>query len=110
MNPWRWVDPRIRSVRLDGVRRYLDRKGWRPQPNPNPSFLRYEPPAAQNGRLPPFCVIPSSESFSDFAQSIVYFITTLSEVEDRHPVEVLDEILQAQGDEHATSAPPAVAR
>jgi hypothetical protein len=96
MNPWRWVDPRIRSVRLDGVRRYLESNGWTFAPGPDPAMLRFQAPAGSNGSEPLVCVLPASERVADFVQSVTYFITTISELQERHPVAVLNDILLCQ--------------
>jgi hypothetical protein len=93
MNPWRWVDPRVDTVRLADLQAYLHHKGWTHKPNPNPNYLRYEEPRVGRGR--PFSYfILSSDQFSDFSSSVVYMITTFSEMEDRHPLEVLNDILR----------------
>jgi len=93
MNPWRWVDPRVDTVRLADLQAYFHHKGWTLKPNPNANLLRYEEPRV--GRTRPFSyVIPSSDHFSDFHSSVVYMITSFSEMENRHPVELLDEILR----------------
>jgi hypothetical protein len=105
MNPWRWVDPRIRSVRLDSVRRYLESRGWELKPGPNPAMLCFEAPGGDNGKESPVCVLPASERVSDFVQSLTYFITTISEVEERHPVAVLEDILQFQSTSAVPTAP-----
>ena len=104
MNPWRWVDPRVRSVRLAGVRAYLLGRSWSLKPIANPKLLRFERPAAENGK-PVFFMVPASDQFSDLVQSITYLITTLSEFEDRHPVEILNDILQHQGREDTEGTP-----
>jgi hypothetical protein len=96
MNPWRWVDPRVSSIRLAGVRAYLERRGFVEQPEANPSFTRFEAPPGPNGELPPFFVLPTSERFGDYVQSLTYFLTTLSEVEDRHPDAIVEELLREQ--------------
>src|SRR5260370_1181228 len=96
MNPWRWVDPRVNSVRLDGIRAYLERRGYVQRSEANPHFLRFEAPARGNGDPAWSFVLPASEQFADYAQSITYFLTTLSELEDRHPVAILDDLLQGQ--------------
>jgi hypothetical protein len=38
-------------------------------------------------------VVPASEQFADYRQRVTELITTLSEIEGRHPVAVLDDIL-----------------
>ena len=93
MNAWRWVDPRTNKVRLADLQAYFHRKGWTLKPNPNPHLLRYEEPRV--GRRRPFSyVIPSSDQFIDFHGSVVDMITTFSEMEDRHPIDLLDDILR----------------
>jgi hypothetical protein len=93
MNPWRWVDPRVEQVRLANVRSYLLHRGWLLKASPNPTLLRFEEPPGR-GDPPLFQMVPSSEQRQDFRQRMVELITTLSEIEDRHPVEVLDDILR----------------
>jgi hypothetical protein len=93
MNPWRWVDPRVRSVRLEGVRRYLLGRGWSER-TVGPSIVFTTD--ASNGEGAPSCVLPASEKAPDFVLSLTYLLTTLSELEDRHPVAILDEVLQNQ--------------
>jgi hypothetical protein len=102
MNPWRWVDPRIQNVRVANVESYFLHRGWSRQANPNPNLLRFERLARGNGP-PLFQMVPSSEEFADFRQRIAELITTLSELEDRHPVAVLEDILREQpaGDDNA---------
>jgi hypothetical protein len=92
MNPWRWVDPRVRSVRVADVQAYLLGRGWKRKPSPNPKTLIFEEPPIDGGK-PFYQVIPASEDFSDYLRHITELITTLSEIEDRHPVELLNDIL-----------------
>ena len=56
-------------------------------------------------------MVPASEEFADYRMRIAELITTLSEWEDRHPVEILNDILrcgsksvQGNGDEHPDDA------
>lgn len=93
MNPWRWVDPRVQAVRLADLCAYFLHKGWKLKPNPNKNLLRFEEPTVGRGR-PFYQMIPSSDQFSDFRRDVTDLITTLSELEDRHPVEVLNDILR----------------
>jgi hypothetical protein len=95
MNPWRWVDSRIQNVRVANVQSYLLRRGWKLEPNSNSNLLRFERLARGNGP-PLFQMVPSSEEFADFRQRVAELITTLSELEDRHPVAVLEDILREQ--------------
>jgi len=95
MNPWRWVDPRIAQVRPAGVKAYLLSHGWTQTQNSNSQWLSFELPA-RKGEAPLSQVIPASDRAADFTQSMIYFLTTLSEIEDRHPVEVLNDLLRHQ--------------
>jgi len=93
MNPWRWVDPRVQSVRVSDLGAYLRHKGWRLKPNPNPNLLRFEETTVRKGR-PFYQMIPASEESDDYRQRVSELITTLSELEDRHPIAVLNDILR----------------
>jgi hypothetical protein len=93
MNPWRWVDPRVDQVRLAQAHGYLLHRGWVLKASPNPTLLRFEEPPGRSDP-PLFQMVPSSEQRQDFRQRMVELITTLSEIEDRHPVEILDEMLR----------------
>src|SRR6266545_7820632 len=84
MNPWRWVDPRLSSVRVENVQTYLLSKGWKKRPSPNPNTLIFEK-LSKGGKQAFLQAMPSSEEFSDFSRHIAETITTLSEIEDRHP-------------------------
>jgi hypothetical protein len=95
MNPWRWVDPRVSSIRLGAIRAYLEMHGYSQKPSANPTLLRFEADARQNG-TGHFFVLPASESAADYVQAITYLLTTLSELEDRHPVAIVEEILRRQ--------------
>jgi hypothetical protein len=94
VNPWRWVDPRVRLVRLADLQAYFVRKGWTLKPNPNPNLLRFEEKKVGK-RRPLFQMIPASDESDDFRQRVMELLTTLSELEDRHPVEVLNDVLRA---------------
>ncbi len=95
MNPWRWVDPRIEKVQLSQVQRYFFNRGWIRVANPNPNLVRFE--ETKNGKGPPLIqMVPASEQAADYRQRIMELITTLSELENRHPVEVLNEILEQE--------------
>ena len=93
MNPWRWVDPRVQRVRVADLQAYFLGRGWTLRPNPNPNLLRFEEP--QETTDPLFQMVPASEEFADFHQRITELITTLSELENRHPVQVLEDMLAA---------------
>ena len=91
------------------MKAYLLGREWAVKPSANANYLRFEGPSQGKGE-PLFQLVPASDHFSDFAHSMACLITTLSEFEDRHPIAVLDDILQAQQDEagngEATVAKP----
>ncbi len=98
MNPWRWVDPRVSSVRLADVHAYFLRRGWKVRPCKIPNTVIYEEPPLDGGK-PFFQYFPSSDKFSDFTRHVTELITTLSEIEERHPVQVLEDMLRARAGE-----------
>ena len=91
----RWVDPRIRSVRVADVRSYLSRRGWKPKPYPRPELLVFEGPRADNGE-PIVQVLPSEERFADYQQRLVELVTALAVIEDRPAADVLGDILRQE--------------
>jgi hypothetical protein len=103
---WRWVDPRVEKVRLADLRAYLLAQGWKLKPFPRPQVLLFEEPVAR-GKEPVVQLLPASEQARDFHRSVIDTITSLSAVENRHPVEILDEILRTAGDgqEPASNGP-----
>jgi hypothetical protein len=92
MNPWRWVDPRVEAVRVADLESYFLRRGWKARPEPGRNLLRFEK-AGKAGGPSLFQVFPSSEGFTDYRQRVTELLTTLSELEGRHPVEVLEDVL-----------------
>ena len=61
------------------------------RPNPNPNLVRFEEPT--QGSAPLFQMVPAAEHAADYRQRIVELITTLTELESRHPTEVLNDML-----------------
>ncbi len=92
MNPWRWVDPRIKLVRLAALQAYLLSRGWRLRTYPNASLLRFEKVPREN-EPPLIQMVPASGQAADYLQRVAECITVLSELEDRPPVAVLEDIL-----------------
>ncbi len=92
MNASAWVDPRIRSVRVAGVRSYLLGRGWKLQAYPGPELLVFEGPVDDDGE-PIIQVIPSSEDMRDFSLRVDELIGALSIFEDRPAGQILTDIL-----------------
>lgn len=84
MDPWRWVDPRVREVKLADLFAYLERRGFVRKPGPNPHLVRFERPT---------CDLPTADDAPDRVTAITHFLTLLSEADGRHPVALLEEIL-----------------
>ena len=97
----RWVDPRVSQVRLKDLKNYLSTHGWKLKPFSRPQVLRFEEPTT-GGEEPVVQLVPSSEKHPDFRRGVIDTITSLSECEDRHPVEVLNDILR-QDDQRAAT-------
>jgi len=95
---WRWVDPRVEQVRLADLRAYLLGRGWKPKEYPQPEVIVFQQ-SAPEGREPVVQVLPASEKTRDFRRSVIEAITSLSALENRHPVEILNEILGPAGDD-----------
>jgi hypothetical protein len=107
MNPWRWVDPRVSTVRVVDLKAYFTQHGWRLCAGGHPSLLRFEAPATSGPGL--FQMVPGSEQVADYQQRVTELLTTLSEIEDRPPVAILEEILRSeapQSEDNGTVRPP----
>src|SRR5207302_920942 len=92
MNMERRVDPRVQSVSVAGLRAYLEARGWSMKPFPRPHVLLFEGPSDDDGQ-PLQEWVPVSEQLHDYRDAVVKIITNLSVIEDRHPVDVLEDIL-----------------
>jgi hypothetical protein len=102
----RWIDPRIRSVRVADVQAYLLGHGWRLRPYPRPELLVFEGPPADNGE-PIVQVLPSSEELADFRQRVLELIAALAVIEDRPAADVLTDVLPHSGEGLSANGPGA---
>lgn len=89
-----WVDPRVGSVTVAGIRSYLLTRGWRPAAYPGPELLVFEGPPDDDGK-PIIQVVPSSERMSDFRMRVEELIGALGVIEDRPARDVLEDVLAA---------------
>jgi hypothetical protein len=94
MNSSAWIDPRIRSVRVEGIRTYLLQRNWQLQPYPGPELLVFGGFNDDDGQ-PVIQVVPSAEHRSDFQMRVEELIAALSVMEDRPATEILNDILSA---------------
>jgi hypothetical protein len=85
----------VAQVKAASLHAYLRSRGWRPRSSPRPQLLAFEEPPRRGGK-PVVQTVPASEEGSDYVDGVVRAITTLAVLEDRHPVDVLDDILQRQ--------------
>ena len=90
MNPWRWVDPRVREIGPEMIREYLQDRGWQEHEGSPTKLFRFHATDGMELLLHP------SEDPQEWTMNLVYFLTTLSEWENRHPVEIVDEILSSR--------------
>jgi hypothetical protein len=75
------------------MRAYLLGHGWTLKSFARPQVLLFEGPSDDEGE-PIVQWVPASEDLQDYERGVVDVITNLSVLEDRHPVEVLNDILQ----------------
>lgn len=93
----RWLDPRLRRVRVADIQTYLLRKGWKPVPPDRPYVLVFqEPTVSEQGPLYQF--VPETEQRRDYVARIYELIAALSEIEDRYAGDVLTDILHQSPD------------
>jgi hypothetical protein len=111
MNWYRWIDPRVASVRADAVRAYMRSQGWTedPDPRPEPRLLVFRAPYLDDDGRAVLQILPSTERASDYRKRVEELLTTLSVLEDRHPVEVLNDVLRLQAALGGANGPAAPA-
>ena len=92
MNPWRWVDSRVGELRVVQARRYLQDRGWLVREQTDAGFI-FPEKCLEPDEEPIRQRIPANETAQDYVQTLAYFMTELSELEDRHPRAILEEML-----------------
>jgi hypothetical protein len=91
----RWIDPRVRALRLEDVIAYLERRGWKELPPDRKGFRAFQEPTGEVVDGHPVCqLVPDSEGFDTYAQLMFELVTGLAEFEDRQAVEVIDDIVR----------------
>ncbi len=91
----RWIDPRVRTLRLADVAAYLRQRGWRELPPDRKGVLVFQEPSGElvDGR--PLCqFVPAAESYDDYPLRMFELVTGLAEFEDRQATDVIDDILR----------------
>jgi hypothetical protein len=89
-NPW--IDPRVHQITPALAEAYMRRHGWRAVPFPRPQVRLYEGPPADDGR-PMTQLVPVAEQADDYGNRVIDLITNLAVIEQRHAVQVLEEML-----------------
>jgi hypothetical protein len=91
----RWIDPRVRTLRLADVTAYLRSRDWKELPPDRPGLLAFQEPTGElvNGR--PLCqFVPNSEAYEDYPLRLFELLTGLAEFEDRQAADVIEDILR----------------
>ncbi len=87
-----WIDPRAFSLPISAFHNYLLTHGWKLQSSSQGGFV-FAGPLADDGE-PIIMVMPASEKAVDFAARVDDFFRRLSILEERHPMEILQEMLR----------------
>jgi hypothetical protein len=96
----RWIDPRVRSLRLADVIAYLLDRGWKQVPPDRDCALVFqEPPNAGPKGKRFYQFVPDSEDYDIYPRLMFELLTGLAEFEDRQASEVIDDILRLAGRE-----------
>lgn len=89
----RWIDPRLRQVRVASIVAYLRSKGWKPMPPESPHELVFQEPVLDpDGPL--YQWVPVTEQRRDYLARIYELLAALGEIEDRYAGDVLNDILR----------------
>jgi hypothetical protein len=100
----RWLDPRLRQVRVANVVAYLRSKGWKPVPPDSPNVLVFQEPAL-DAEGPLYQWIPEDEQRRDYVARIYELLAALGEIEDRYAGDVLTDILRQPVESIAANGP-----
>ena len=99
----RWIDPRLSSVRVAGIRNYLLGKKWQEvSPDRSGCLVFQEPDCAPNEPLYQF--VPEFEQDRAYPALIHELIAALASIEDRYAGDVLTDILRCQAPAAANGA------
>jgi len=91
----RWIDPRLRTLRVADIVAYLRYHGWKQLPSDRKGMLVFQEPGGELMDGQPRCqFVPDSEQYGDSALRIFELLTGLAEFEDRQASEVIDDILR----------------
>ena len=90
------IDQRVLDViRVADVTRYLGEKGWRRREAfPRRELLVFDGPLDDAGE-PIVATLPASDQFKDFQSGLTNLLRLLSQLEERSPSEIADELVRA---------------
>jgi hypothetical protein len=91
----RWIDPRVRTLRLADVLAYLHQHDWTQVPPDREGFLVFREPLGAGSEGAPFYqFVPDSETYDIYPRLMFELLTGVAEVENRQASEVIDDILR----------------
>ncbi len=90
----RWIDPRVRGLRLQDVIAYLERRGWKQLPADRKGFLAFQEPGGTEVDGHPVCQFaPDAEGYDNYGQLMFELLTGIAEFEGRQASDVIDDVV-----------------
>jgi hypothetical protein len=101
------IDQRLLdTIRVADVTRYLGEKGWRRREAfPRRELLVFDGPLDDAGE-PIVATLPASDQFKDFQSGLMNLLRLLSQLEERPPAEIADELVMLRADRLDAPPPP----
>jgi hypothetical protein len=90
-----WIDPRVFTLPIKSYRDYLVAHGWKLRPETEEGLV-FDGPIDDFGN-PIIMVLPTTNKAADFPLCADDFFRRLSILEERHPMEILQEMLRTVG-------------
>ena len=88
----RWLDPRLRSLRVTEIEAYLRSHGWEQAKAAIPGVTVFKEPD-EEAEGPLYQWVPQNEGSRDYLQGIYMLLAGIADAEGRSAGEVLDEML-----------------
>jgi len=90
----RWIDPRIRTLRVADVVAYLRRRGWTEVPPDRLSCRVFRAPAEVRDEDAVYEFVPESEGQDDYPLRMFELLSGIAEMENRQASAVIDDIVR----------------